>query len=174
MKRCGDRITEHRSRSKVPSIGSKGTPQSLEHIGVALGYYWNTGALNLRRLNLIGQGLDSIEGALEDIRIESPENQRSVLCALAMMCNQAGATNADHTSAASRAGLPAQYRPSCIKIDQECLGLNGFTGYVYHNEIDFVFRYLMALFQLVDERRRMECGADCGHWWHDLGVKQRV
>ena len=83
------------------------------------------------------------------------DDQLSVLQTLEFMAHQAHATRADVRAALARAEVERSFQPARApdRDSDDILGQ---------------YRYLMALYSVADERRRIQCAGQCSHWWHYL------
>jgi hypothetical protein len=93
--------------------------------------------------------------------------QHVVLQILAHMAIQSGATANDVERAIQLAKLKPTFTPCVVFLRNDmriacakALGLP--TG-----EFQRLFRLLLAIYALADERRLLTCGQSCEHWWHE-------
>ena len=126
--------------------------------------------MDLLYLNQVAQGVHSMDDLVSLIREHGADAGRDVVWRISFMADQAGATAEDASPAIANAGINSDFSPSWlpsggpfrIPID---------TSKIADDQIASELRFLISLYTIADNRRRVECGApNCQHWWHqDLG-----
>ena len=126
--------------------------------------------MDLLYLNQVAQGVHSVDDLVALIREHGTDARRDVLWRVSFMADQAGATPDDASVAIANAGLDSNYSPSWLPSDGPFRTTID-TSNIADDLIVSELRFLIALYTIADNRRRVECGApDCQHWWHqDLG-----
>ena len=126
-------------------------------------------------LNEVAQELKPRAAALELFIKQEPVAQFNTLRQLAFMCREAAATRKEARKAIDHCRLPPGFHPLwrpgrrevalCIVTTRrgECI-LNEEDPIEYSRQ----FEYMMELFVIADARRRVRCGKNCQHWWHQL------
>ncbi|MBN68960.1 MAG: hypothetical protein CME32_06775 [Gimesia sp.] len=125
------------------------------------------------KLNQIRQGvIPDAEGQAWFAALEAAA-QKSVLYQLNFICQQAGPTTADVLPAIEDAGLKSTFTP-CVMLQRGKLReASAKALQLPSNEYLKLFRLMIALFKIADQRRREFCGAQCRHWWHqDLSSEE--
>ncbi|QDT26447.1 hypothetical protein Enr10x_17510 [Gimesia panareensis] len=118
------------------------------------------------KLNQIRQGvIVDAEGEAWFAGLEAAE-QKSVLYQLNYICMQAGPTPADVLPAIEHAGLKPTFTPCVMLQHGKLREASSRALQLPSAEYLKLFRLLMALFKIADQRRRELCGTHCRHWWH--------
>jgi hypothetical protein len=101
----------------------------------------------------------------------------TVLRRLAFMCGEASADRYEAKEAIAQCGLASHFHP-LWRPGRPLLGAH--PGFAHtkrgrrilaepdSQELGRQYRYLMRLFMMADKARRLYCGQNCGHWWHNL------
>ncbi|WP_435222556.1 DUF5958 family protein [Streptomyces sp. Tue6028] len=115
-------------------------------------------------LNELAQGRrPSVEG-VEWFEGLSKDDQRKVLHALVLFCEQARAREDDVPESIARSGIRPTHTPA-VMVTKWRFGMAQLPAY----ELTKSFRLLVALFSIADTRRRtLHCAGECGHAWHNL------
>lgn len=106
----------------------------------------------------------------------SAEKKQVVLCQLASMFQQAGATVHEVNGAIALSGLKASFTPCVLmargRVSIQAAKVISLPGY----EWEKAFRLFLALLAISDaRRRRLVCKGVCNHWWHqDLSDGEAV
>ena len=118
------------------------------------------------RLNQIRQGVITGEDGLEWFAGLEGTEQKSVLCTLNYMCMQAGPMTADVPLAILDAGLKPTFTPCVMLKSGKIRTASSKALHLPSTEYLKLFRLLIALFKIADQRRAELCVPDCRHWWH--------
>jgi hypothetical protein len=125
--------------------------------------------MDTRYLNEVAQKLRTFEESLAAFERLSREEQLAVLGVLEFMAHQAHATSEDVPEALTRGLVEPSFRPAW---QPHTSGIYFATDahYAKRDMTDLLqqYRYLIALYSVADERRRVDCAGQCSHWWHHL------
>ena len=118
-------------------------------------------------LNQLAQGLVDLESGLRRFCALDGDKKQELLRNLSVMTQQAGARFEDVPLAIEKAKLKATYTP-CVQLTSGSALKEQLSRALQlpTSEYEKLFRLLLALLQIADNRRQQKCGQNCSHWWH--------
>ncbi|MFJ7966246.1 DUF5958 family protein [Streptomyces sp. NPDC096324] len=115
-------------------------------------------------LNELAQGLRPTSEGVDWFEGLSEDDQRKVLHAVVLFCQQARAREDDVPESIARSGIRPTHTPA-VMLTKWRFGMDQLPTY----ELTRSFRLLVALFTIADTRRRtLYCTEGCCHAWHNL------
>ena len=126
-------------------------------------------------LNQIARGIVPLSEGEEWFRRLPPDRGKSVLRELSAMALQASFVPGDIAAAVERFGLVSGWTPCVLLGTGRPKVQMAKVLALPRDESERVFKLLIGLFSVADQRRRERCGEDCRHWWHsDLSDEDNV
>ncbi len=118
------------------------------------------------QLNRIKQRVVSLEDGQNWFNGLSAESRKSVLQLLNFVTLQAGAIREDVQRAIDTSGLKASYTPCVLYLRGDLRLASAKALNLPVQEYTKLFRLLLSMYSLADDRRLSHCGVSCNHWWH--------
>lgn len=120
-------------------------------------------------LNRLAQGLDSLESGVTWFNEMSLNDRKEVLRELRVFVIQAHPTHADAELAVMRSGVRSTATSAVLLLRPNLRDAMGKITNLPELELERVFRLLLLLLGIADDRRkRISCANGCSHWWHQL------
>ena len=117
-------------------------------------------------LNQIAQRCTSFEDGESWFFNQPEDRRRPLLRELSAMALQAGFVPADVRPAASLVRLKKGATPCVLlSVGRPKIQMAKVLS-LPQSESSSVFKLLIGLLSIADQRRRKQCKADCQHWWH--------
>ena len=150
-------------RSGFWSANFNGRSDNLDVIRLI---YQSGSIMHLLYLNRVAQHLIEDAEALASFQCLTIEQRAKTIQSLGIMTQQAHPTLAEATAAIDAGGLKKTFTPCRMLLNDNLDSQTTRLWQLPNSELDKSFILLINLYRIADKRRRVECGDECNHWWH--------